>query len=92
MKTRLMMLALAVLTSATLFSCKKDDKEGDSNIVLGKSAVTLNLGGQETIKVTAPDGIKKPQSEDVNVAIATVGRDIWVTIQSKQKVGETRVK
>ena len=92
MKTRLIMLALAVLTSATLFSCKKDDKEGDSNIVLGKSAVTLNLGGQETIKVTAPDGIKKPQSEDVNVAIATVGRDIWVTIQSKQKVGETRVK
>ncbi|SQA78615.1 Uncharacterised protein [Capnocytophaga ochracea] len=92
MKTRLMMLALLVLASATLFSCKKDDKEGDSNIVLGKSAVTLNLGGQETIKVTAPDGIKKPQSEDVNVAIATVGRDIWVTIQSKQKVGETRVK
>ena len=92
MKTRLMMLALLVLASATLFSCKKDDKEGDSNIILEKTAVTLNLGGQTTVKVTAPDGIKKPQSEDVNVAIATVGRDIWVTIQSKQKVGETRVK
>ena len=37
METRLMMLALAVLTSATLFSCKKDDKEGDSNIILEKT-------------------------------------------------------
>ena len=95
MKTRLMMLALAVLTSATLFSCKKDDKEGDSNIILEKTAVTLNLGGQTTVKVTAPDGIKKPESEDVDVAIANMGRDINVIISSKKvggKVGETRVK
>ena len=95
MKTRLMMLALAVLASATLFSCKKDDKEGDSNIILEKTAVTLNLGGQTTVKVTAPDGIKKPESEDVDVAIANMGRDINVIISSKKvggKVGETRVK
>ncbi|WP_111972970.1 leucine-rich repeat domain-containing protein [Capnocytophaga ochracea] len=95
MKTRLMMLALAVLTSATLFSCKKDDKEGDSNIILEKTAVTLNLGGQTTVKVTAPDGILKPESEDVDVAIANMGRDINVIISSKKvggKVGETRVK
>ena len=95
MKTRLMMLALAVLTSATLFSCKKDDKEGDSNIILEKTAVTLNLGGQTTVKVTAPDGIKKPESEDVDVAIANMGRDINVIISRKKvggKVGETRVK
>ena len=95
MKTRLMMLALAVLTSATLFSCKKDDKEGDSNIILEKTAVTLNLGGQTTVKVTAPDGIKKPESEDVDVAIANMGRDINIIISSKKvggKVGETRVK
>ena len=95
MKTRLMMLALAVLTSATLFSCKKDDKEGDSNIILEKTAVTLNLGGQTTVKVTAPDGILKPESEDVDVAIANMGKDINVIISSKKvggKVGETRVK
>lgn len=95
MKTRLMMLALLVLASATLFSCKKDDKEGDSNIILEKTAVTLNLGGQTTVKVTAPDGIKKPESEDVDVAIANMGRDINVIISSKKvggKVGETRVK
>ena len=95
MKTRLIMLALAVLTSATLFSCKKDDKEGDSNIILEKTAVTLNLGGQTTVKVTAPDGILKPESEDVDVAIANMGRDINVIISSKKvggKVGETRVK
>lgn len=95
MKTRLMMLALLVLASATLFSCKKDDKEGDSNIILEKTAVTLNLGGQITVKVTAPDGIKKPESEDVDVAIANMGRDINVIISSKKvggKVGETRVK
>lgn len=95
MKTRLMMLALAVLASATLFSCKKDDKEGDSNIILEKTAVTLNLGGQTTVKVTAPDGILKPESEDVDVAIANMGKDINVIISSKKvggKVGETRVK
>ena len=95
MKTRLMMLALLVLTSATLFSCKKDDKEGDSNIILEKTAVTLNLGGQTTVKVTAPDGILKPESEDVDVAIANMGKDINVIISSKKvggKVGETRVK
>ena len=95
MKTRLMMLALLVLASATLFSCKKDDKEGDSNIILEKTAVTLNLGGQTTVKVTAPDGILKPESEDVDVAIANMGRDINVIISSKKvggKVGETRVK
>ena len=95
MKTRLMMLALLVLASATLFSCKKDDKEGDSNIILEKTAVTLNLGGQTTVKVTAPDGILKPESEDVDVAIANMGKDINVIISSKKvggKVGETRVK
>ena len=95
MKTRLMMLALLVLASATLFSCEKDDKEGDSNIILEKTAVTLNLGGQTTVKVTAPDGIKKPESEDVDVAIANMGKDINVIISSKKvggKVGETRVK
>ena len=95
MKTRLIMLALAVLTSATLFSCKKDDKEGDSNIILEKTAVTLNLGGQTTVKVTAPDGILKPESEDVDVAIANMGKNINVIISSKKvggKVGETRVK
>ena len=95
MKTRLMMLALAVLTSATLFSCKKDDQEGDSNIILEKTAVTLNLGGQTPVKVTAPDGILKPESEDVDVAIANMGKDINVIISSKKvggKVGETRVK
>ena len=94
-KTRLMMLALLVLASATLFSCKKDDKEGDSNIILEKTAVTLNLGGQTTVKVTAPDGILKPESEDVDVAIANMGKDINVIISSKKvggKVGETRVK
>jgi len=95
MKTRLMMLALLVLASATLFSCKKDDKEGDSNIILEKTAVTLNLGGQTTVKVTAPDGILKPESEDVDVAIANMGKNINVIISSKKvggKVGETRVK
>ncbi len=71
------------------FSCKEDADCLHPELVLEKNAVSLPSGTQTTVKITSGGGIYEVQTDDEDIATATVNKGI-VTIDA-DKVGSTNI-